>query len=198
VLFERRLQAGLTDGTIRLAFRRWKRAQVVPGRRYRSPIGMIVVDSVMQVADLGISVDDAHAAGYSSVDDLLRDLKGPTDARLYRVALRRSPDADPRSVLAADAELDAAGVARLQARLARLDASAGRAWTLATLEAIEAQPGRRAADLHLELGWNELMEFKLHVRHLKALGLTLSLRVGYRLSPRGEAYLRALRTAALA
>ena len=31
--------------------------------------------------------------------------------------------------------------------------------------------------------------FKLHVRKLKALGLTRSLEVGYRLSPRGQAYL---------
>jgi hypothetical protein len=31
--------------------------------------------------------------------------------------------------------------------------------------------------------------FKTHVRKLKALGLTLSLQVGYRLAPRGEAYL---------
>ena len=34
--------------------------------------------------------------------------------------------------------------------------------------------------------------FKLDVRKLKNLGLTLSLEVGYRLSPRGEAYLAAV------
>ena len=33
--------------------------------------------------------------------------------------------------------------------------------------------------------------FKLDVRKLKNLGLTLSLSVGYRISPRGAAYLRA-------
>jgi hypothetical protein len=196
VLFERRLQAGLTDGSIRLAFRRWKRAQVVAGRRYRSPIGMIVVDSVLQLPDVGaISAKDARLAGYFTVDALLHDLKGPGEGSLFRVELRRSDDADPRSVLAADVALDAASVSTLRARLARLDASAGRAWTIATLEAIEAQPGRRAADLYAELGWSELADFKLHVRRLKALGLTLSLRVGYRLSPRGEALVHAMRTA---
>jgi hypothetical protein len=35
----------------------------------------------------------------------------------------------------------------------------------------------------------ERFEFKERVRKLKALGLTLSLDVGYRLSPRGEAFL---------
>ncbi|MGZ4770275.1 MAG: hypothetical protein ACXVLX_16570, partial [Ilumatobacteraceae bacterium] len=34
--------------------------------------------------------------------------------------------------------------------------------------------------------------FKLNVRKLKELGLTESLDIGYRLSPRGEAVLRAL------
>jgi biotin operon repressor len=38
------------------------------------------------------------------------------------------------------------------------------------------------------LGWDR-PEFKVHVRRLKALGLTISLDVGYRLSPRGQAYL---------
>jgi hypothetical protein len=37
----------------------------------------------------------------------------------------------------------------------------------------------------------ETAPFKLDVRKLKNLGLTLSFRIGYRLSPRGEAYLRA-------
>jgi hypothetical protein len=44
--------------------------------------------------------------------------------------------------------------------------------------------------------WRELrpgnQPFKLDVRKLKNLGLTLSLEVGYRLSPRGEAYLAAV------
>jgi hypothetical protein len=65
---------------------------------------------------------------------------------------------------------------------------------MATLQAIEARPGTRAADLAVALGWPELKVFKLQVRKLKALGMTLSLEVGYRLAPRGEAYLRAVRS----
>ena len=47
----------------------------------------------------------------------------------------------------------------------------------------------RAGDLADELG-RERLPFKTDVRKLKNLGLTISLDVGYRLSPRGEAYLR--------
>lgn len=195
VLFERRLQAGLVDGSIGLVFRRWRRSQVVAGRRYRSPIGMVEIDSVSVVSE-EIPSEDAVAAGYGSVAELLADLKESAETRLFRIELRLSQDADPRSVLAAEAELSGAEVHDLQRRLARLDAATGRPWTLATLEAIEAAPGRRAGDLFESLGWTELQDFKLHVRRLKALGLTLSLRIGYRLSPRGEAYLRAVRRGA--
>lgn len=38
----------------------------------------------------------------------------------------------------------------------------------------------------------ELPDFKLNVRKLKNLGLTISLGTGYRLSPRGEAFLARL------
>jgi hypothetical protein len=50
----------------------------------------------------------------------------------------------------------------------------------------------RAADLAPGLGWPELAPFKLHVRKLKELGLTISLPVGYELSPRGAAYVQSL------
>jgi hypothetical protein len=38
----------------------------------------------------------------------------------------------------------------------------------------------------------ERLPFKANVRKLKRLGLTISLETGYRLSPRGEAYLTAV------
>jgi hypothetical protein len=56
------------------------------------------------------------------------------------------------------------------------------------LRLIADRPGTRAADLAAELG-REKLPFKAEVRKLKELGLTESLQVGYRLSPRGRAYL---------
>ncbi len=192
MLFEKRLQDGLRDGSIRLAFRRWRRAQVVGGRQYRSPIGLIDVQNI-SVVEGPIAPEDAHAAGYPSVDSLLKDMKGPADGQLYRIEMRPSSELDPRQTLAQETVLDDADFRQLSQKLARLDKA--RTWTLATLEAIEARPATRAGDLAVDLGWPELLEFKLHVRKLKALGLTLSLLVGYRLAPRGEAYLRAVRDA---
>jgi hypothetical protein len=173
--------------SIRLAFRRWQRAQVVSGRRYRSPIGLIEVRAVSVVGG-GISLEDARAAGFASVEKLLADLKGPPEAQIYRIELQASSETDAREALAHDAVLSEGDISQLRQKLARLDAH--KQWTMATLQAIEARPGTRAADLAADLGWPELQPFKLHVRKLKALGLTLSLEVGYRLAPRGEAYLR--------
>jgi hypothetical protein len=56
------------------------------------------------------------------------------------------------------------------------------------LELIAERPGVRAGDLADGLAM-ELLAFKADVRKLKALGLTESLEVGYRLSPRGQAWL---------
>jgi predicted transcriptional regulator len=66
------------------------------------------------------------------------------------------------------------------------------AWTRRFLKLIAASPGRRAADLAASIGW-DVPTFKAHVRKLKTLGLTESLEVGYRLSPRGADLLRGLR-----
>jgi hypothetical protein len=56
------------------------------------------------------------------------------------------------------------------------------------LRLIGERPGVRAGDLAESLG-RERLSFKTDVRKLKALGLTESLAIGYRLSPRGQAWL---------
>jgi hypothetical protein len=188
MLFEPRLSAGLANGSIQLAFRRWRRAQVVGGRRYRSPIGLIAVDGVSIVQAAEITLADARAAGYGSAAELLVDLRGPADGQLFRVALHALDEGDPRAALAADTAITAEDLRTLQARLASLDRL--RPWTTATLEAIDQHPGMRAADLAAALGFPDVLAFKTQVRKLKALGLTLSLEVGYRLAPRGQAFLR--------
>jgi DNA-binding IclR family transcriptional regulator len=83
-------------------------------------------------------------------------------------------------------------LAALRQRLARLDkASRHGAWTLTTLRLIAKRPGTRAADLAAGLRL-EKAAFKRDVRKLKELGLTESLDIGYRLSPRGRALLHHL------
>jgi len=189
MLFERRLREGIRNGTTTVAFRRWRRPQVTAGHRYRTGTDMIEMSSVDIVAPASVTRADARRAGYENVQALLADLRGGPDLPLYRLTFRRVDEPDPRAVLAASDCLAPTDVDGIGLRLARLDRSgAGTPWTLATLRAIDAHPAMRAGDLAAVLG-QERDQLKLRVRRLKDLGLTISLATGYRLSPRGAAYL---------
>ncbi|GAB3526619.1 ASCH domain-containing protein [Phytohabitans suffuscus] len=189
MLFERRLRDGIADGTITAALRRWRRLQVVAGRTYRTGAGLVEVTAADPVQPEDLTPADARSAGFESVDTMLTQLHGPTDGHLYLLRFRRVAGPDPREALAADDRLDDAGLAAIDLRLARLDHASTRGpWTAAVLRAIADRPGVRAADLADVLG-RDVPSFKADVRKLKALGLTESLEIGYRLSPRGAAYL---------
>lgn len=189
VLFEQRFWQPVADGTVTVTFRRWKRRQVVPGRRYRTAAGILEIESVAVVDPVRISTADARRAGYANPAALVADLHGDSPT-VYRVQFHAVGGADPRDELAARAHLSEQEAAELDRRLARLDAASRHGpWTAAVLRAIAQHPSRRAADLAAEFG-RERLAFKADVRKLKNLGLTQSLDVGYRLSPRGDAYLR--------
>ena len=74
------------------------------------------------------------------------------------------------------------------ARLARTDAASAAPWTGHYLQLIAGQPGVASTKLARQADVAVPM-FKRRVRQLKELGLTESLEVGYRLSPRGLALL---------
>jgi hypothetical protein len=162
----------------------------VAGRRYRTPGGIIEVDLVSIVEPGSIGARDARRAGYPSASAVVADLRGDAALPVTRVDFHVVDEPDPRATLAADDRLSAEDVADIDARLSRLDSRSSHGpWTHATLDAIASQPGTRAADLAATLR-REMAPFKVDVRKLKNLGLTISLDVGYRLSPRGEAYRR--------
>jgi hypothetical protein len=195
--FEQRLREGIHDGTITVAFRRWKRHQLVAGGQYRTGAGMVAVDAVDIVDPAKITKADARRAGYRTVDDLVRDLRGDQDAAVYRIRLRPLAEPDPRSVLAADGALSAADIAEIARRLDRLDKASPRGpWTGTALRLIAEHPDVVATELAATAGLPRDI-FKRNVRSLKGLGLTLSQPVGYRLSPRGAAYLAAADSARL-
>ncbi len=190
MLIEKRLHAGIRDGTVTVMFRRWRRRQVTAGNVYRTAAGRIIVESVNEVSPARIRHADAVAAGYRSVAEAVADLRGDESDPVYLLRLRYAEEPDPREVLANDTELSTSDVEEISRRLARLDRTATRGpWTEETLDVIRRRPAIRAVDLAEEVG-REMLSFKMDVRKLKNLGLTVSLEKGYRLSPRGEAYLR--------
>ena len=188
--FEARFGPAIRAGGVTLTFRRWKRRQAIAGHRYRTTVGYLEVDRVDVVEPSSITRRDARAAGYPDVAALTADLRGPSDLPLYRIRFHVVDGPDPRDELAATHDLSPDELADIAARLQRLDRASRRGvWTATPLDLIADRPGVRAADLAASVG-RETQPFKLDVRKLKGLGLTLSLEVGYRLSPRGEAFRR--------
>ena len=174
--------AAIKTGTLDLAFRRWAKPRVVIGTRMRTGVGVIEVTSLEQVSMSSLRADDARRAGAPSLGALKKALSARSEDPAWRIGLAYAGP-DPREALRA-AVPDADEIARISARLDRLDAAAGSPWTRETLTIIGANPARRAPELAAELG-RETADFKKDVRKLKEKGLTQSLDIGYLLSPRG-------------
>ena len=140
-----------------------------------------------------ITDDDARAAGFDDAEALLRliDKKSRTGGDLYRIGVRYG-GADPRHALRAGIDLSDDEVADLRERLDRMDAAAPAPWTRRYLQLIADNPEVVSTTLAVEVAMPR-PDFKLRVRRLKNLGLTESLEVGYRISPKGAALMGRLR-----
>ena len=174
MLFKQSQLEGIADGSIDLTFRRWDAPRVRAGSQQRTAAGVIGFDAVEAVEDL--SDEEARRAGWASRDAVLKQFEGRS-GRLYRIELHYA-GRDPRAVLR-----ETPPTPDLRRRVERMGP-----WALDYLRAIAENPGVRAPDLAAGFGM-KTRAFKLRVRRLKELGLTESLRIGYRLSPRGEAFL---------
>ena len=184
MVFKERFWAGLRDGSLRVAYRRWTRPSVRSGGTLQSPGGVLAIDSVEVIGPDEIDEAAARAAGYRDRKELFSYLRG--QGELYRIRFHRTGD-DPRIALRQRAELTGEEWDAVAGMLGR------NRWALEYLRLIGEMPAVVSTELAERAGV-ERLAFKQRVRRLKALGLTESLEIGYRLSPRGEAVLaRALR-----
>jgi hypothetical protein len=187
MLFPKRLWAGIADGSVTVAFRRWERPRARAGARHRTPAGVVEIDSVKAVDPARISDCDARRAGAIDAAEI-RSILARRQGTHYRIAFHFA-GADPRIELRGVASMPDSAWADLAAELDRIDRATKRgSWTVSTLELIRDRPEVAAADLAASVG-RERLPFKADVRRLKELGLTESLRPGYRLSPRGAGLL---------
>lgn len=192
MLFSPDSHPGLADGSITRTFRTWTRARARAGARHRVGGMLLEIDDVRQVAVRDLTDEDAAAAGEPDLAALRTRLGTPRPSTLvWRVDLHHVGP-DDRIALRADDDISATDAAGLRTRLDRLDAAATAGpWTRDTLRLIAGRPAVVSTELAATMG-RERAAFKTDVRKLKNLGLTESLDIGYRLSARGLALLRAL------
>jgi biotin operon repressor len=188
MLFRTKDLEAIFAGQCTLAFRRWKRPTVKPGGTVRTQHGLVGIDSVEAIEPQDVTEAEARAAGYKDRAGVIA-MFDAQEGICYRIRLHPAGP-DPRDALS-EAEPDTAELQTLAARLQKLDKAAGAAWTKQALQLIAAHPGVVSTTLAESAGM-ERADFKLNIRKLKALGLTISLEVGYRLSPRGVALLATL------
>jgi hypothetical protein len=181
-LFKERFWPGLRDGSLTVAYRRWKRPSVRAGGTLQSPGGLIAIDSVELIDGREIDDEAARDAGYRDRKELLGNLD--RDGEVYRIRFHRIGD-DPRIAMRQRTELTPEESTAIAKMFERND------WAPAYLSLIAESPGTVSTELAARAGIDRLV-FKQRVRRLKSLGLTESLEVGYRLSPRGEVVLAGL------
>ena len=181
MLFRQHILQGIADGRVTLAFRRWRRTPPADGSSLRTPIGVLYMERVTAIEDGDITREDIDRTGLT-LDELRASISG--EGTLLRIELRLD-GADPRLALR-ERRPEAGELDALVGRLARTDGASASPWTTRYLQMIASRPGVVSRILASQVDV-DVPTFKRRVRQLKELGLTESLEVGYRLSPRGRA-----------
>lgn len=189
MLFRRETLEGIARGEIDRAFRRWKRAGAKTGGSVRTAAGVVRFGNVETIDPGVLTNEDAVRAGFADLAALL-DMLGPQDGNpVYRIALE-GIEADERVALRTQNDLSEADWPALEAQFQRWDRTRP-GYFLSILKVIGDHPGTAAGALAADAGIEKL-KFKQDVRKMKELGLTESLDIGYRISPRGKAVLARL------
>jgi hypothetical protein len=186
VLFRKQTLEGISRGEVTLAFRRWKKPTVTSGGGVRTAQGVVRLGRIDTAGLDNLTEADATMSGLSSLA-ALRDMLGPDDGEpIYRIELLGLTK-DERVELRAAAEPTDAEWQDIRRHFDRWQKSAP-GYFPSILAAIARSPEIAAAKLAADLAVEKL-KFKQDVRKLKELGLTESLDIGYRLSPRGRTVL---------
>ena len=177
----------IADGSVTLAFRRKRRPTVRSGGM-TTPVGVLAIDDVRIVTEDEITDETPAGRAMQLAGRVGRRARPAVDDRqLYRVELHVA-GSDPR-VAERPAMTCRMTTSRSWARLARLDrASTHGPWTAEVLALIAERPAVRAGDLADALGSGAA---RLQDRRPQAEGTRTHREpdIGYRLSPRGRAWL---------
>ena len=189
--FKKAYKQAIAAGTLTTSFRTWKSPQAKAGGQYNiPPYGAIEVDKVKTLTAASVTPAALGRAGLAKPEALYAALGITADQEIYQVDFHFLGDTPVKQI--ERSLLSPEEVKKILERLSRMDQTSP--WTAKALQLIAQNPGTRTGDLAPGCGM-ETQVFKRNVRKLKAQGLTISLEVGYKLSPRGEQILESLSTA---
>ncbi|MFY0686992.1 MAG: hypothetical protein JXQ90_07505 [Cyclobacteriaceae bacterium] len=184
MLFQEKTLAGIKEGEISLAFRVWKKPDVIKGTLIHTSIGLVQITSI-EPTELSLIMEfEAFDAGFQSLPELIAMLSSIKEGTIYKIGVKyHSPD--PRDELRIKTAISEEEFIEIKRVLDKLDQSGNDGpWTEDVLTLIKKYPERAAADIASDM--NKPKDWlKQQVRKLKNMGLTESKAVGYTLSPRG-------------
>jgi hypothetical protein len=192
MLFKSKFSNLIKAGKIETAFRKWTRPTVKEMGTLITAVGQLRINSVKKINYNAITDREILEAGYASRKELDEELSFKSVGEIYRIKFKLEGE-DPRIELRQHDDLSGVELDALQKKLEALDArSQIKGWPLRILQAVNKEPGLLAVQYASKLGY-EKMWFKLHIRKLKNLGLTISLERGYEISPRGKVFLKSVK-----
>ena len=192
MLFKKKFLTLIENGTLTTAFRKWTRPSVSASGTLLTPVGQLEITSLSKIKYDQISEDDILQAGYKNRKELDNELAFKATGDIYKIQFELK-GADPRIGLRENDTISDDEMTQIIGKLQKLDESGIlKKWTYKVLALVAAEPGRYAIYYATKLGY-EKEWFKLNIRKLKNLGLTISLKDGYEISPRGKIVLTELK-----
>lgn len=192
MLFKEKFLSQIKQGEVTTAFRKWSRPSVKENGTLLTPVGQLRIKSISVVDYNQISDREIEQAGYKDRQELDKELAFRETGNIYKI-LFNLEGADPRIELRENTEISDEEMIQILEKLRKLDNNGKvKNWTLKVLELLDREPGKYAIEYSEQLGYEKAW-FKLNIRKLKNLGLTISLSDGYEISPRGSVVLQELK-----
>ncbi len=192
MLFKKRFLTLIEKGEIQTAYRKWSHPSVSESGTLLTAVGQLRITFLKKIEYDQITDSDVRKAGYVNRNELDKELSFKKVGDLYKIGFKLEK-ADPRIKLRENTDISESEMLEILTKLERLD-SRGKVkyWTFKILKLVNVEPGKHAIEYATKLGY-EKEWFKLHIRKIKNMGLTISLKDGYEISPRGKIVLERLK-----
>ncbi len=131
---------GIADGSVSVAFRKWKKSAVKEGILLKTPIGLVKVEKIEKIDQKDITEEDVRAAGYEKLEEVIKSFYKSAEGQIYRIELKYHGE-DPRIKLRENVGISVEEMGGILEKLERYDKFSKQGnWTETVLRAIGENP----------------------------------------------------------